>query len=632
MSSLTTDTAAHTLGPDDFYYWNQGTHAEAYRILGAHPDEKGTRFAVWAPHADYVAVTGDFNGWNHGAHPLSRRDAGLWEGYVEGAQPGDRYKFRIGSSTFQGDKTDPYAFAMEPPDKSGNPIEGLSAIITDLSAFEWTDEQWMTARKGPSGLNRPVAIYEVHLGSWQRRWDGYSMSYREIAEPLADHVEKMGFTHVELMPLAEHPYYGSWGYQIAGYYATTFRYGSPEDLMYLINYLHTRGIGVLMDWVPAHFAMDPQALGYFDGSPLYEYSDPNMRTHPDWGTYVFDYGKPGVRNFLVSNALFWLDVFHIDGLRFDAVASMLYRDYSRTQWTPNQYGGRENLESIDLLRTVNKEVYARYPEVIMAAEESTSWPGVSHPVEAGGLGFLYKWNMGWMHDTLAYLAEDPVNRKYHHNNLTFPLVYAWSEHFVLPLSHDEVVHLKGSLFGKMPGDDWQKAANLRLLLGHQVGHPGKKLLFMGGEFGQRGEWNHDRALEWHLLEHPLHQGIFKWTQDLFTLYREHPALWNDTPEGFQWLDADDRDRSIGAYRRMSGDKELIFIFNFTPVPRDNYRVGVHPNRTYRQQLNSDDLKYGGSGVGNYDLDACYPVPAHGMPASVVITLPPLGVVVLASQA
>ncbi len=616
-------------GADDFYYWNQGTHYEAYKLLGAHPDASGTHFAVWAPNADYVSVVGDFNGWNAGAHPLTRHDAGLWEGHVENAKTGDRYKFHIGSPSFRGDKTDPYAYAMEAPNRDGNPIEGMASIVTDLDAFAWTDDEWMASRQGPEGLNKPIAIYEVHLGSWKRKEDGYSMSFREIAEPLADHVTALGFTHVEVMPLSEHPYYGSWGYQIAGYYATTFRYGSPEDLMYLVNYLHERGIGVIMDWVPAHFAMDPQALGFFDGSPLYEYSDPRMKTHPDWGTYVFDYGKPGVRNFLVSNALFWLDKFHIDGLRFDAVASMLYRDYSRgDQWSPNQYGGRENLEAISLLQTVNAEVYRRFPQAIMVAEESTSWPGVSAPTEHGGLGFLYKWNMGWMHDTLEFLAEDPVNRKYHHNLLTFPLVYAWSEHFVLPLSHDEVVHLKGSLFGKMPGDDWQKAANLRLLLGHQVGHPGKKLLFMGGEFGQRGEWNHDRDLEWHLLDNPLHQGLLHWTQDIFGLYREHPALWNDTPDGFQWLDADDRDRSIGAYRRKSGEKELIFLFNFTPVPRENYRAGVQAEAEYRQRLNSDDWRYGGSGVGNYGPIETYPVPAHGMPASTVVTLPPLGVVVL----
>ena len=625
---LVASNPAQRLGAADFYYWNQGQHGQAYNLLGAHPDEGGTHFAVWAPYADYVAVVGDFNGWNPGAHPLHRRDAGLWEGYVEGAAPGERYKFRIGSPAFQGDKTDPFAYAMEAPHPSGNPIEGMSAIITDLDDFTWSDAGWMAAREGPAGLNKPVAIYEVHLGSWMRKADGYSPSFREIARPLADHVEGLGFTHVELLPVMEHPYYGSWGYQVAGYYATTFRYGSPRDLMYLIDYLHSRGIGVILDWVPAHFAMDPQALGFFDGSPLFEYGDPRMRTHPDWGTYVFDYGKPGVRNFLVSNALFWFDKFHIDGLRFDAVASMLYRDYSRgDQWTPNQFGGRENLEAISLLQTVNAKVFERFPQALMIAEESTSWPGVTKPTHEGGLGFLYKWNMGWMHDTLAFLEEDPVNRKYHHQNLTFPLVYAWSEHFVLPLSHDEVVHLKGSLFGKMPGDDWQKAANLRLLLAHQVGHPGKKLLFMGGELGQRGEWNHDAQVEWHLLDDPLHAGILRWTQDLFGLYRAHPALWNDAPGGFHWIDADDRERSIGAYRRMGGGRELIFAFNFTPVVRDNYRIGVMPGRTYKQVLSSDDLRYGGSGVGNYGAIEPYPVPAHGKPASLVVTLPPLGVVV-----
>jgi len=616
------------LSPEDVYYWGQGTHYEAYRFMGAQKVAGGFRFTVWAPNAHYVSVVGDFNAWHPGRAPLNRLDAGLWSGIVPDAQYGQRYKFHLSAPNYRAEKSDPFALAMEAPSSTGDPILGMSAILTDLDAFTWTDDAWMKSRKGPSALtSAPQSIYEVHLGSWKRKSDGYSMSYREIAEPLADYVEEMGFTHVELLPVMEHPYYGSWGYQVSGFYAATFRYGSPTDLMYLINYLHTRGIGVLLDWVPAHFAMDPQALGFFDGSPLFEHSDPKMRTHPDWGTYVFDYGKAGVRNFLISNAIFWMDKFHIDGLRFDAVASMLYRDYSRSDWTPNRYGGRENLEAIDLLRSVNREVYARFPEAIMTAEESTSWPAVSKPIDQGGLGFLYKWNMGWMNDTLHYIESDPVYRGYHHNSLTFPLVYAFSENFTLPLSHDEVVHLKGSLFGKMPGDDWQKAANLRILFGHQVGHPGKKLVFMGGEFGQRAEWNHDAQLQWDLLNDPRHAGIHQWTKDLLHLYRSHPALWNDSATGFHWQDVDDRERSIASYRRMAGDRELLFVFNFTPVVRTNHRVGVRPGFQYREVLNSDHPRYGGSGVVNSREIEPYPVPYHGRLASLVLTLPPLSLTV-----
>lgn len=608
-------------------HWAAGYHFDSYKKLGAHPNAQGTWFAVWAPHAEHLSVIGDFNNWDPNAHPLHRVDANLWEVYVRGAQAGHRYKFHVRRGMYQAYKSDPYAFAMEPPAENGSPVAGLSSVVSDLS-YAWNDDTWMTERKGPSDMNAPISIYEVHLGSWKKKADGYSLSYREIAEPLADHVTRLGFTHVELMPVMEHPYYGSWGYQVVGYYAPTYRFGSPQDLKYLIDYLHQRGIGVLLDWVPAHFATDPQGLVFWDGSPLFEYDDPVMRTHPDWGTYVFDYNKPGVKNFLVSNALFWLDEYHIDGLRFDAVASMLYRDYSRDQWTPNMFGGRENLEAIDLLKRVNEEAYTRFPEVMMVAEESTAWPGVSAPTFNQGLGFLYKWNMGWMHDTLEYFSKDTIYRKFHHNDLTFPLVYAYSEHYTLPLSHDEVVHGKGSLWGKMPGDAWQKAANLRLLYGHMFGHPGKKLLFMGSEFGQDTEWNHDGEIDWHLLTQPLHRGIMQWLRDLNHLYRSSPALSNEHPSGFRWIDHHDYEQSVVSYLRMKDNETFLFVMNATPVPRYDYRIGVPQSGVWREVLNSDATVYGGSGVGNSGFVASEPIEKHGELESVALTLPPLGILVL----
>ncbi|MFW5955389.1 MAG: 1,4-alpha-glucan branching protein GlgB [Rhodothermales bacterium] len=618
------------LTEDDIQRWQEGNFFDSYRRLGAHPVDDGTWFCVWAPHADAVRVLGDFNNWNAQEHQLERAGGGLWQGFVRSANAGHHYKYRIERGMYTVDKADPYAFALEPPTARGSAAEGLASIVVD-PAFSWTDTEWMDNRKGPDSLGRPVSIYEVHLGSWRKNEAGYSLGYRDIAEPLADHVERLGFTHVEFMPVMEHPYYGSWGYQVVGYYAPTFRFGHAEDFKYLVNYLHSRGIGVLLDWVPAHFATDPQGLVYFDGSTLFEADDPQMRYHPDWGTYVFDYGKPGVQNFLISNALFWLREYHLDGLRFDAVASMLYRDYSRTEWSPNIHGGRENLEAINLLKRVNEIVYTHEPEVLMIAEESTAWPGVSQPTFNGGLGFLYKWNMGWMHDTLEYFSKDPVHRTYHHDNLTFPLVYAFSEHFTLPLSHDEVVHGKGSLWGKMPGDDWQKAANLRLLYGHMVGHPGKKLLFMGSEFGQYGEWNHDGQIEWERTKEPRHAGIMKWVEDLFHLYREEPALWNDNPDGFQWIDFGDRANSTASYMRTGNGKSLIFVANFTPVPRDNYRIGVPREGLWKERLNSDSEIYGGSGIGNFGGVETRPVPYHGRPSSVVLTLPPMAMVVLESS-
>jgi len=615
------------LTDDDIYYWKEGTHTRSYEQLGAHPNQQGTWFAVWAPNAETVEVVGDFNDWSFGSDGLERRDGGLWEGYVRGATPGQKYKYHLHANGEWFDRTDPYAFQMEAP--AQNTYQGLSSIIRDLSTYEWHDEEWMHTREGPSGLNGPLSIYEVHLGSWRHETHGESLGYREIAEPLADHVEELGFTHVEFLPLAEHPYYGSWGYQILGYYAPTFRYGDPQDLMYLIDTLHQRGIGVIMDWVPGHFATDPQGLTYFDGSHLFEYEDPLMREHPDWGTRVFDFGKNGVRNFLISNALFWMNEYHVDGLRVDAVASMLYRDYSREgDWSPNVHGGRENLEAIRLLQDTNEQIYAEHPEALMLAEESTAWPGVTTPTEHGGLGFLYKWNMGWMHDTLQYVSKEPVHRKYHHGDLTWTLSWAFSEHYALPLSHDEVVHGKESLWSKMPGDDWQKAANLRLLYAHQFGHPGKKLLFMGGEFGQYHEWNHDRQLEWWLTEHDLHRGIMSWLSDLNELYRTHPALWNDHEDGFEWISYDDRENSVLCYRRIGGGETLLFVINATPVVRENYCIGVPHAGTWRERLNSDSQLYAGSNVSNDGPLSSDPVEQHGRDHSVELTLPPLGALVL----
>ncbi|MXW64104.1 MAG: 1,4-alpha-glucan branching protein GlgB [Bacteroidetes bacterium SB0662_bin_6] len=608
----------------------EGSFYRSYEKLGAHPDKQGVWFAVWGPGADTVSVLGEFNDWKPDAHPLRRRKGGVWETHVPGATSGQKYKYRITRGMYTVDKTDPYAFGMEPPVSGGDAASGLASIVCDLD-YEWGDKAWLEQRCGPDSLNRPVSIYEVHLGSWRKK-GMYSMSYREIAKPLADHVEALGFTHVEFMPVMEHPFYGSWGYQVAGYYAPTFRYGSPLDFKYLVDYLHRRGIGVLLDWVPAHFATDPQALVFFDGGTLYEYDDPGMRYHPDWGTYVFDYNKPGVRNFLISNALFWIEEYHIDGLRFDAVASMLYRDYSRGKdWSPNMFGGRENLEAIDLLKKVNEMVYSHAPDVLMIAEESTAWPGVSRPTYDGGLGFLFKWNMGWMHDTLEYMEKDPVHRKHHQDRLTFPLLYTYSEHYILPLSHDEVVHGKGSLWGKMPGDAWQKAANLRLLYGHQIGHPGKKLLFMGSEFGQTSEWDHDHAVDWDALKDPLHKGMMAWVKDLYTLYRDHPALWNDQPGGFEWIDFSDEDDSTISYIRRTADRELVFLFNFTPVPRTNYRIGMPGKGRWREVLNSDAQIYGGSGVGNLGSVDTDPAPFHGRNHSVIVTLPPLAVAILEQE-
>ena len=612
------------LSKEDQYYWANGELIRSYQQLGAHPVAGGTWFAVWAPHAEMVSVIGEFNNWDPEQSPMQRVGGGLWEVFVPGAAAEQRYKYRIRRGAYSADKTDPYAFRLEAPKESTT--GGLSSIIDSLS-YRWSDEHWMRSRQGPGTLSGPLSVYEVHLGSWRHQAHGHSLSYRDIAASLADYVTDLGFTHVELLPLAEHPYYGSWGYQVVGYYAPTFRYGLPVDLMYLIDTLHQRGIGVILDWVPAHFATDPQGLVFFDGSTLYEYDDEMMRVHPDWGTYIFDYAKPEVRNFLISNALFWLDKYHIDALRVDAVASMLYRDYSRDDWRPNIFGGNRNLEAIELLKKTNEAVYTHFPGAFTIAEESTAYPGVSAPTYDDGLGFLYKWNMGWMHDSLAFIQQDPVHRKYHQNQLTFSFMYAFSEHYFLPFSHDEVVHGKGSLWSKMVGDDWQKAANLRLLFGHQFGHPGKKLLFMGGEFGQAAEWNHDGPLDWDAARDPLRAGLVRWITDLNNLYRRSSALWNDTPSGWAWL-GEHVDDSLLAYQRTSDEQTLLVIINCTPVPREGWRVGVPTSGSYAVSLNSDAACYGGSGMMLPPAWTSDNVPASGHEQSIAVTLPPLAALFL----
>ena len=617
------------LSDEDLYFWDQGELTKSYERLGGHLRKDGAWFAVWAPHADTIHVIGDFNDWQAEAHPMQRTGSGCWECFVPDASRGQRYKYRIRHGLYTVDKCDPFAVQMEPPASQGSSVQGLSAVLNPLQ-YDWQDEAWMDQRDGAATLGKPISIYEVHLGSWRHKEYGTSLSYREIAEALADHVSDLGFTHVELLPVAEHAFYGSWGYQVVGYFCPTYRYGSPEDLMFLVDTLHQRGIGVIVDWVPAHFATDPQGLVYYDGSSLFEYDDPKMRYHPDWGTYIFDYGKAGVRNFLISNALFWLDKYHIDALRVDAVASMLYRDYSRDEWSPNMYGERENLEAIDVLKKTNEAVYSHFPGAFTIAEESTAFQGVSAPTYDQGLGFMYKWNMGWMNDVLDYMCEDPVHRKYHHNLLTFSFVYAFSEHYVLPLSHDEVVHGKGSLWDRMPGDEWQKAANYRLLLGHMFGHPGKKMLFMGSEFAQTQEWNHDHPLNWDLMNSPLHAGIHRLVKDLNTLYLECPALWNDGPDGWSWVGEHVND-SILVYERKQGSESIVFALNMTPVPRENFRIGVDKKGHWHERLNSDSSLYGGSDIGNMGRVESMPVPCHGRPSSIVVTLPPLAFLVLQKE-
>ncbi|HEX5000795.1 MAG TPA: 1,4-alpha-glucan branching protein GlgB [Terriglobia bacterium] len=623
------------LTPFDLHLIGEGTHYRTYEKLGAHPcvmeGTAGVAFRVWAPGAERLSVIGDFNGWNPGADPMSPcGDSGVWERFVPGVAAGALYKFRLESRYlgYRVDKADPFAFASQIRPET-------ASVVWGLTPYAWTDSVWMDQRSRTPLHTSPMSIYEAHLGSWRRipeegnRW----LRYDELAEQLADYLNEMGFTHIELMPVAEHPFDGSWGYQTVGYFAPTSRFGSPDDFKGFVNTLHRRGIGVILDWVPAHFPRDEHGLGFFDGTHLYEHADSRQGLHPDWDTFVFNYGRLEVRNFLISNALFWIEQFHIDGLRVDAVASMLYLDYGRSegQWIPNQYGGKENIEAIDFIRVMNERIYADSSGVMTIAEESTSWPGVSQPTYVGGLGFGFKWNMGWMHDMLDYMSQDPVHRSYHHNRITFSMLYAFSENFILPFSHDEVVHGKRSMIDKMPGDRWQKFANLRLLYGYMFGHPGKKLLFMGGEFGQWQEWDHDSSLDWHLLSEPDHAGLQRWVRDLNHFYRSQPLLYevDSDSAGFEWIDCNDTHNSVVSFLRQTRDRReiAVFVCNFTPVVRRNFRIGVPEGGFWRETLNSDAPFYGGSGQGNSGGVEASPVPAHGRPESINITVPPLAIIV-----
>jgi 1,4-alpha-glucan branching enzyme len=615
----------------DVYLFKEGNHFRLFEKLGSHPMEvdgaRGTYFAVWAPNAKSVSVIGDFNGWNTGAHMLAARGdgSGIWEGFIPGVSQGCLYKYHI-VSTYAGyaaDKGDPFARYWE--------ISPLTAsVVWDLH-YDWGDQGWMKNRHRHNGLAAPCAIYEVHLGSWRRvpEEGNRFLTYRELAEHLVQYVLDMGFTHVEFLPVMEHPFYGSWGYEPVGYYAPTSRFGTPQDFMYLIDALHQNGIGVILDWVVSHFPSDIHGLVYFDGTHLYEHMDPRQGFHPDWKSYIFNYGRNEVRSFLTSNALFWADRYHVDGLRVDAVSSMLYLDFSRKEgeWVPNPYGGRENLDAMGFLRRMNETVYGAAPDIQTFAEESTAWPMVTRPVYLGGLGFGMKWNMGWTHDMLGYFSQDPIRRKHHHGKLTSGLAYAFSENFLLPLSHDEVVYGHGSLLGKMPGDDWQRFANLRLLVGYLYAHPGKKLLFMGGEFGQWQEWDHDRSLDWHLLEDAPHRYIQRWIKDLNRFYRSQPALYelDFEPGGFEWIDSADYEQSVLSFLRKgkSDEDTLVVVCNFTPVLRRDYRVGLPSGGCWAEVLNSDRREYGGSGQSNSGNLVAEPIPFHGRDHSLSLILPPL---------
>ena len=619
-----------TLGDVDLHLFGEGRHERIYEKLGAHclthEGKRGVAFAVWAPNANRVSVVGNFNAWDsarHAMRPLG--SSGVWEIFIPGLRAGELYKYAIRKGRTEFFKADPYAFMMEGPPETSS--------IVFKSSHKFRDRAWLTKRQKQEAWREPLSIYEVHFGSWRRvTEDGARpLTYREMAPLLADYVLQSGFTHVEFLPLKEHPYGPSWGYQVSAYFAPSSRYGTPDDFRFLVDHLHQKGIGVIMDWVPAHFPKDAFALGRFDGTALYEHEDPRKGEHPDWGTYIFNYGRNEVRNFLIANALFWLREFHLDGLRVDAVASMLYLDYSRKEgeWIPNEFGGRENLEAISLLKELNEVAHRECPGTLMIAEESTAWPAVSRPVYAGGLGFDFKWNMGWMHDTLKYFQTDPLFRGGNHNALTFGLLYAWSENFILPFSHDEVVHMKGALLNKMPGDEWQKFANLRALYGYMWAHPGKKLLFMGGEFGQWREWNETESLDWHLLETPTHRGVQLLLQDLNRLYRNHPGLWEaDTDaSGFSWIEVDNAAENVIAFRRIapSTGKEIIFVGNFSPLVREGHRIGLPRKGTYKQILNTDSEDYCGGGFGVVKSIKAEKVPWHGLDYSAEITLPPLGV-------
>jgi 1,4-alpha-glucan branching enzyme len=626
-----------TLGEVDLYLLGQGEHLEAYRVLGAHlrtfDGVEGTSFAVWAPNAQRVSVVGDFNFWDGRVHMMRRLGgSGIWEIFIPGVDEGDHYKFEIRGP--QGDvflKTDPFGFFAQHDLRT-------ACLVTDLGRYAWSDGDWMERRARRDAYSEPMSVYEVHLGSWRRRPEEKDrpLSYLELAEELVAYVTEMGFTHVELLPVMEHPFEGSWGYQVVNFFAPSSRFGTPDEFRHLIDALHRAGIGIILDWVPGHFPKDAHGLARFDGTALYEHEDPRLGEHRDWGTLIFNYGRNEVRNFLIANALFWLEQYHIDGLRVDAVASMLYLDYSRNagEWVPNCFGGRENLEAIEFLKAFNTACYARHPGVMTIAEESTAWPGVSKPVYEGGLGFGFKWNMGWMNDSLRYIAREPIHRRHHQGEITFSMLYAYHEHFILVLSHDEVVHGKGSLINKMPGDDWQKAANLRMFLSWMWAHPGKKLLFQGGELGQWTEWNHDRSIDWHLLEHQPHAGIQRLVRRLNKLYRSESALsvLDDQSEGFEWVDFRDADNTVWSFLRKapagSGAKDLLVVVNATPVPRDGYRVGVPECGQACVILNSDDVEFWGSGYRDIREIPIVSHAMHGRPRSITLDLPPLSVVVL----
>ncbi len=626
---------APQLGDLDLHLFGEGRHRHAYRVLGAHACTvdgiDGTRFATWAPNAERVSVVGDFNQWDGRCHPMRVRGAsGVWELFLPGIGPGALYKFEL-RSRHDGSlhlKADPYGQQYERRPHT-------SSIVAAPSAHAWQDSEWMARRREWDWLHAPVSVYELHLGSWQRREDGEFLDYRELAHRVAEHALWLGFTHIELLPVTEHPLDASWGYQATGYFAPTSRFGSPDDFRYFVDHCHQRGLGVLLDWVPAHFPRDAHALARFDGTALYEHADPRRGEHRDWGTLIYDFGRNEVRNFLLASANFWLEEFHIDGLRVDAVASMLYLDYSRQpgDWTPNVHGGRENLEAMRFLRELNELTHGEHPGTLTIAEESTAWPQVTRPVWLGGLGFSMKWNMGWMHDTLGYLAHDPVHRHYHHQDLTFGLLYAFSENFLLPFSHDEVVHGKGSMLGKMPGDDWQRFANLRLLYAYQYTYPGAKLMFMGGEFAQAPEWNHDRALEWGALEGERERGVFALVRDLNRLYRDEFALHGEgfEAQGFEWIDCHDATQSVISYLRRAGEECCIVVLNFTPVPRHGYRIGVPEAGSYRELLNTDSRYYGGGDLGNGAPVTAVAESLMGRPFSLAVTLPPLAGIVLKRQ-
>ena len=618
-----------TLGDLDLHLIGEGNHRRLHTLLGAHlrtvDGVEGVSFAVWAPNAQAVRAVGDFNSWDGRLHPMrSLGSSGVWEIFIPGLGSGSNYKFELLTSDGKvALKADPYAFATEAPPSTASRIFE--------SSYVFDDADWIKDRDGQDPYSAPLSIYEVHLGSWRRRPDGQPLTYREIAPQLAEYCREMGFTHVEFLPIAEHPFGGSWGYQVSNYFAPTARFGDPDDFKFLVDTLHGEGIGVLVDWVPAHFPKDDWALAKFDGTALYEHLDPRLGEHPDWGTLVFNFGRNEVRNFLISNALYWMEEFHIDGLRVDAVASMIYLDYSRKagQWVPNRFGGNEHIEAIEFIRELNTVIQEEHPSILMIAEESTAWAGVSRPAHLGGLGFGFKWNMGWMHDTLMYFSKDPIHRKFHHNHLTFSLMYAYSENFVLPLSHDEVVHGKGSLLNKMPGDRWQQLANLRCLYAYMWAHPGKQLLFMGGEIGQEKEWNHDTALQWELLDHEPHTGIQRLVADVNKAYKDTPALWqmDYSPEGFSWIDANDADNNVlSFYRRDEQGRHLVCVCNLSPIPRHGFRVGLPAKESYVEILNTDAEIYGGTNEGNMGIVRAEDVPWHGVDHSALITLPPLAVV------